>query len=142
MEPAFASPSTPKLSIPPYKPGLRICCAALCNACDSRPRYDTHDTFGCCSSHLPAAHESAVGSTARCSLELQQFGPADVPSKFKGVLRVAFCTQAERLEALEEEERGEGAHTRAKVTQHDLAADHCVCCSTEGSAEDAPMVPR
>ena len=55
---------------------------------------------------------------------------------------MALCTQAERLKALKEEERGEGAHTRAKVTQHDLAADHRVRRSTEGGAEDAPMVPR
>ena len=53
---------------------------------------------------------------------------------------MTFRAQAERLEALEEEERGEGAHARAEVAHDDFAADHRVRGRAERCAEDAPVV--
>ena len=53
---------------------------------------------------------------------------------------MALSAEAERLKALQEQERGEGVHACAEVAQDDFAADHRVGCLTEGGAEDASVV--
>lgn len=64
----------------------------------------------------------------------------DALGKCKGILRVPFSTQAEGLEALEEEERAEGVQSRAEVAQNLYAALDGERDRPEGLAEFKAVV--